>query len=80
VATSQVERYTDRQQRRTVVVWGCSTHRTPRDEVCRGCLDQGNLFGRSDVRATAELEEAVNPGVHHGSRSVRGRAILGLNQ
>jgi hypothetical protein len=49
MTTSQMERYTDHQQQRAVVVWGCGTHRTPRGEVCRGCIDQGDLFGRSDV-------------------------------
>jgi hypothetical protein len=31
--------------------WGCATHQTPRGETCRWCLDQGDLFGRSDVPA-----------------------------
>jgi hypothetical protein len=45
MAVSQVERYTDRQQQRTVVVWGCGTHRTPRGEVCQGCLGSATYSG-----------------------------------
>lgn len=45
MAASQVEQYANRQQHRTLVVWGCGIHRTPRSEVCQGCIDQGDLFG-----------------------------------
>jgi hypothetical protein len=37
------------QWQRTAVVWGCETHRTARGKTCHGCLDQGDLFSRSDV-------------------------------
>ena len=49
MATSQDERYEDRQRQRTAVVWGCDTHRTPAGENCRGCADQPDLFSRNDV-------------------------------
>jgi hypothetical protein len=49
MSANQNEGYADR--KRTVVVWGCETHRTPRGETCQGCLDQRDLFGRSDVPA-----------------------------
>jgi hypothetical protein len=49
MSISQNERYVDRQRQRTVVVWGCDTHQTPRGETCQGCLDQRDLFGRVDV-------------------------------
>jgi hypothetical protein len=51
MATHQNERYSNRQRQRTIVVWGCITHQTPRGETCQGCLDQRDLFGRSDIPA-----------------------------
>jgi hypothetical protein len=51
MTTSQDERYSNRQRQRADVVWGCSIHQTPRGETCQHCLDQGDLFGRSDVPA-----------------------------
>jgi hypothetical protein len=47
----QTERHRERQQQRRIVIWGCGTHRTPAGETCQGCLDQGDLFDRTDVPA-----------------------------
>jgi hypothetical protein len=38
-----------RHQRRRIVVWGCDTHHTPRDQQRQGCTDQGELLSRADT-------------------------------
>lgn len=48
---TETERDKARRRQRTAVVWGCETHRTPAGESCQGCLDQGELFDRTEIPA-----------------------------
>jgi hypothetical protein len=47
---TRTQRYQARQQHQRIVLWGCDIHRTPCGQECRGCVDQGELLARADIR------------------------------
>jgi len=50
--TSQQHEASKVPQPRQPVMWGCTSHHTPRGQTCPGCADQGELFTRTGAGAS----------------------------